>query len=99
MESTMKITPVDNKLGSPTPVGDRKGAAPKAPVAEPSAKVELSPAAQLASQSLNGNFDAQKVERMAQAIKDGSFKVDADAIADKLIANAREQLARTYRQD
>ncbi len=95
----MKITPVDNKLGSPVPVGERKGPAPKAMLAEPSAKVELSPAAQLAAQSLGASFDAQKVERMAQAIKDGSFKPNPEAIADKLIANAREQLARTYRPD
>ncbi len=34
-------------------------------------------------------FDAAKVERMKQAIADGSFKVNADVIADKLIANAQ----------
>jgi ABC-type glycerol-3-phosphate transport system permease component len=28
-----------------------------------------------------------------------SFKPNPEAIADKLIANAREQLARAYRQD
>lgn len=93
----MKISSVDPKLISPTSVGERKGAAPKATVAEPSAKVELSPAAQLAAEKLGGDFDAEKVERMAQAIKDGSFQVNPEAIADKLIANAREQLAKTYR--
>lgn len=93
----MKITSVDPKLISPTSVGERKGAAPKATVAEPSAKVELSPAAQLAADKLGSDFDAAKVERMTQAIKDGSFQVNADAVADKLIANAREQLKKTYR--
>lgn len=37
-------------------------------------------------------FDAAKVERIRQAIADGSFVVNADAIADKLIANAQEVL-------
>ncbi len=95
----MKITSVDNKLATPAPVAERKGPAPKATLAEPSAKVELSPAAQLAARSLAGNFDAQKVQLVAQSIKDGSFKVNPEAIADKLIANAREQLARIYPLD
>ena len=38
------------------------------------------------------DFDAEKVLRIAQAIRDGRFTVDAHAIADKLIANAREIL-------
>lgn len=95
----MKITSVDGKLTPPTAVGARKGTAPQSTLAEPSAKVELSPTAQLAAQSLDANFDAEKVQRMTQAIQEGSFKPNPEAIADKLIANAREQLARTYRQD
>ncbi len=42
-------------------------------------------------------FDAGKVQRISQAIADGSFKVDAEAIADKLIANAEEVLAAVKR--
>ena len=42
-------------------------------------------------------FDAAKVERISRSIQDGTFKVNPDAIADKLIANAQELLARTYR--
>lgn len=34
-------------------------------------------------------FDHAKVARMAQAIADGSFAVDAEAIADRLLRNAR----------
>ncbi len=95
----MKITSVDSKLAPPTSVGQRKGASTQAATAEPSAKVELSPAAQLASKSVDANFDAEKVQRMTQAIQEGSFKPNPEAIADKLISNAREQLARAYRQD
>ncbi|MDN3919818.1 flagellar biosynthesis anti-sigma factor FlgM [Roseateles violae] len=42
-----------------------------------------------------GSFDAEKVQRISQAIAEGKFSVNADAIADKLIANAQELLART----
>lgn len=38
-------------------------------------------------------FDAAKVARIAQAIRDGRFQVDALAITDKLIINAHESLA------
>lgn len=56
--------------------------------------VELSPAAAaLSVKGDNGDFDAEKVERIAQAIRDGQFKVNADAIADKLIAHNRDLLA------
>ena len=60
---------------------------------EASAKVELSSAAALLAQHDSADFDAAKVERIAQAIRDGQFKVNAEAIADKLLANTREMLA------
>ena len=63
--------------------------------AEPSATVQLSSAAVAASQGGDGSFDAQKVDRISKAIADGSFKVNPEAIADKLIANAQELLGRT----
>lgn len=91
----MKIGPIDNKL-APTPANtERKGAAGAngaAQGAEPSAKVALSAAGSLLAAAADGTFDAQKVERLAQAIRDGKFDVDANVIADKLIANARELL-------
>jgi negative regulator of flagellin synthesis FlgM len=39
--------------------------------------------------------DAGKVNAMKQAIADKSYVVNAGAIADKLLANAREMLQRT----
>jgi negative regulator of flagellin synthesis FlgM len=55
--------------------------------------VELSSTATaLLAGASSPEFDAAKVERMKQAIADGSFKVNADVIADKLIANAQEML-------
>ena len=66
----------------------------KAP--EASAKIELSSTATalLAGVSDDGSFDVQKVGRITQAITDGKFTVNAEAIADKLIANAQEVLSR-----
>ena len=37
-------------------------------------------------------FDAAKVARIKQAIDNGSYQVNAGAIADKLIGNAKELL-------
>ena len=44
-----------------------------------------------------GDFDAAKVNRISQAIADGSFKINPEAIADKLIANAQELLSKASR--
>jgi negative regulator of flagellin synthesis FlgM len=61
--------------------------------AEASTKVELSAAASLlAAEGNTADFDAEKVQRIAQAIRDGQFKVDAQAVADKLIAHTRDLL-------
>jgi len=39
-------------------------------------------------------FDSAKVDRISQAIRDGKFVINAEAIADKLILNAEELLGR-----
>ena len=60
-----------------------------------SAQVELSSTATTmlaGSNAASADFDAEKVQRITQAIADGSFRIDAGAIADKLIANAEEVL-------
>jgi negative regulator of flagellin synthesis FlgM len=68
----------------------RKPPAATAGAADPSATVALSStAATLLSGGAAGEFDAAKVARMSEAIASGSFKINAEAIADKLIANAR----------
>jgi negative regulator of flagellin synthesis FlgM len=78
---------------------DAKAAA--APVAgahaaDASAQVQLSAAASslLGAAPADGDFDADKVARISQAIENGSFKINADVIADKLIANAQELLGK-----
>lgn len=64
---------------------------------EASAQVALSStAASLLSASTSAaEFDSAKVDRISQAIERGEFKVDAGAIADKLIANAAELLKKS----
>lgn len=39
-------------------------------------------------------FDAAKVEAFKSAIANGTFKINAEAIADKLLGNAQEMLDR-----
>ena len=60
----------------------------------PSAKVAISSAAQAAASSAatEVSFDSAKVGRISQAISEGKFTVNANAIADKLVANAQELL-------
>jgi negative regulator of flagellin synthesis FlgM len=98
----MKIGQLDNSHKLAAPAADARQTAPAAkdgrgaaPV-EASAKVELSAAASLlAAEGNTADFDAEKVARIAQAIRDGKFEVDAEAIADKLIAHTRDLLMPT----
>lgn len=91
------LTPVDT---TPAKAKDdvAKTTSASAGAADPSAKVQLSDAAaKLMSGADSAVFDQAKVERIAQAIADGSYKVDAGVIADKLIANAQELLGKVNR--
>jgi negative regulator of flagellin synthesis FlgM len=74
-------------------VSGRSGAARPAQAAGPQAGVgatvqlsELS--AQLVSSTAGPDFDHARVEAIKQAIADGKLSVNADVVADKLIANA-----------
>jgi negative regulator of flagellin synthesis FlgM len=100
MEFNMKTAPLDKPLSTAPVANDRKAAGPAANAAAggadaPSAHVALSPAARAATEGAEGSFDAEKVARIAQAIRDGKFEVNAEAIADKLIANAQELVGKT----
>ena len=96
----MKIGPLESKPSATPVAAERKAQGTTAAAggsAEPSAKVELSSAAMLSTDSADGSFDTEKVKRIAAAIRDGQFEINAEAIADKLIANAQELLGKTSR--
>ena len=98
----MKIGNFENASATPaTPtISERKTGAAATPGAgagtaavEPSATVALSSTvSQLAAGRTEGVFDTAKVQRISDAIRNGEFKVNPEAIADKLIANAQELL-------
>jgi negative regulator of flagellin synthesis FlgM len=97
----MKIGSLDTKPVATPVTTERKGAATDttaaaADTAEASAKVELSStASSLGVEGSGAEFDTEKVNRIAQAIRDGKFQVNPEAIADKLISNAQEVISRT----
>jgi len=92
----MKIGSIDTKAPATAPAVDRKTGPSRAPEV-PSTEVALSQAATgLGEASADPTFDSAKVERIATAIREGKFKVDAEAIADKLIINAEELLGRKF---
>ena len=58
-----------------------------------SATIELSSTAStLLSSGSSAEFDVEKVSRISKAIEGGTFKINPEAIADKLISNAKEVL-------
>lgn len=98
----MKIGPTDHSalIGTPAVTERKPAQAPSRATGQPdvvqSTRVDLSENATIQA-SGEGSFDQAKVDRISQAIRDGTFKVDAGAIADKLISNAQEVLGRVSR--
>ena len=95
----MKIGPSEPRIVTAPITGERKtNTAARPEQARSSAEVSLSSMADLkVDPHGDGSFDAAKVERITQAIRDGTFSVNAGAIADQLIANAQELLDGTPR--
>jgi negative regulator of flagellin synthesis FlgM len=97
----MKIGNTPDKPTKVTGSGTPTAAdAPKVPAAaagpDASAQVALSPAAAtLLSGNSSPEFDSAKVDRISKAIADGTYSINADAIADKLISNAQELLGKS----
>jgi negative regulator of flagellin synthesis FlgM len=91
----MKIGSFDSKPPGPIPADRKSEAAPSKSATVPSTEVALSSAATgLTEGAGDPAFDAGKVERIANAIREGKFTVNPEAIADKLIVNAEELLGR-----
>ena len=86
----MKIESSTNPVGAPLVKDTRSRAAGKTSAAT-NDDVQLSPAsAQLSAADDEQVFDAGRVSEIKQAIADGRFTINAGAIADRLIASARE---------
>jgi negative regulator of flagellin synthesis FlgM len=108
MEINMKIgNPADKPVtlpvaGSPAAAAEAAKTAAAAAAAgtsnvavvDASATVELSSTASTLLSSGPGEFDADKVGRVGESIANGTYKVNPEAIADKLIANAQELLTK-----
>lgn len=94
LENPPAVTPVTTERKSGAGEAATHAKAPSTATNEASAHVELSSASALSVDDSNAEFDADKVNRIAQAIRDGKFKVNPEAIADKLISNAQELLSR-----
>jgi negative regulator of flagellin synthesis FlgM len=72
------------------PAAPVEGAAKQAPsTPQPGVTVTLSSTSNAGGGDV---FNAEKVEAMKQAIASGTFKVNPEAIADKLLSNAAEML-------
>ena len=86
------------RIGNEAPSGNESARAGKAGPANAeatgSATVKLSSAAAALLEGSETGFDAAKVDRVRQAIADGTYTINADKIADKLIANAQELLGK-----
>ncbi len=82
---------------APAPAPAAQDAAKDAPrTAAAGVPVTLSQAARSMDVARGASdFDAGKVKAVKSAIEKGTFKVDAEAVADKLLANASETLLRS----
>jgi len=103
----MKIGTINSTVATNAIDNDRRTATQQSSTAsvgkpvddDSSTQVELSPEATMLSKaSEDPTFDHAKVERIANAIRNGSFSINPGAIADKLLSNAQEVLGRSRPQ-
>ena len=94
-------TPVSTLLSS-TPASTRKPAETDAAPKTMASQVQLSPQMQALDGHLNvqssSTFDAKKVQDIRTAIAEGRFQVNAENVADGLLASVQE-LIRANPQD
>ena len=87
---------IGSVAGGPQKATELAAAAPVAATAKPPAGVTVtlssSTVSAMAQEGGSEVFNTEKVEAMKQAIASGTFKVNAEAIADKMLANAAEML-------
>lgn len=86
------------KAQATPPAGaDIAAAAGPSPAAKPQAGVTVTLSSTSQAMSAGGSssdvFNAEKVEAMKLAISNGTFQVNPEAIADKMLSNAAEMLS------
>ncbi len=102
----MKITgqPPEKQVGAspPAPAKASQSAVATAQSSATSASVAVTVSTQARSldrvavaQDSDGDVDTAKVEAVRSAIEQGTYLVNPEAIADKLLANAQEMFNRT----
>lgn len=106
VESSTPDSYIGSVAGGPQKAAEKPAAGAEAAAAavaaakpQPAAGVTVTLSSS-ASQAISGAggsgndvFNADKVEAMKAAIADGSFKVNPEAIADKMLSNAAEMLS------
>ncbi len=92
-----ELSPAAGRVAIAPAVPNQTGARPEPVSANPpaSAQVALSNSAVqlLKGGDSDDSFDTAKVERLSQEIEEGKFEVNAERVADRLIANTRELLS------
>ncbi len=86
-----QLPPRPTALDSKEAAGRVQRAAAPAQGSAPSTVSHLSAAA---SKDASQDVDSARVDEIRQAIRDGRLQINAERIADGLIASVREQLAR-----
>lgn len=96
--ATAKSPPGGGAVASAAAAKPAASARPASASAAPSegVSVTMSDAAKSMDKTSDaGDIDHKKVAEMKQAIKDGSFKANPEAIADKMLSNAQEMMDRS----
>jgi negative regulator of flagellin synthesis FlgM len=104
VESSSPDSHIGAVAGGPQKAAEKPSAGPEAAAAagaaaKPQAAGVTVTLSSSATQAMSGAgsgsdvFNTEKVEAMKSAIADGSFKVNAEAIADKMLSNAAEMLS------
>jgi negative regulator of flagellin synthesis FlgM len=81
---------VKDKTSGPKPVAIKASGTPAISLSNLSTQLQ----ALESDLSDNSHFDAAKVEAIKKAIQSGQFKINPEAVADKLIANVRDMIGK-----
>nr|WP_186329718.1 flagellar biosynthesis anti-sigma factor FlgM [Variovorax boronicumulans] len=89
------ITPAKRPGPETEAAAQAKAAAVRTPAATPGASVSVSTLGKTLEATRRadaGDIDQAKVDEIKAAIADGSYQINPEAIADKMLANAQEML-------